>query len=102
MGVDITNSLHKDKKLQGVCDSYENFIWEPMLIRKNALIASVEVSACFDPFLTFLQAACTILSIDETVKNPKAAQEQIKKQHMQAAQAVGGRAGALAKNLKMR
>jgi len=30
-----------------------------MLVRKNALIAAVE-------------AACTILSIDETVKNPKA------------------------------
>ena len=43
MGVDITNSLHKNKKLQGVCNAYENFIWEPMLIRKNALIASVEV-----------------------------------------------------------
>lgn len=41
-------------------DAYKRFVWEPMLIRKNALTAACE-------------AACTILSIDQTVKNPKAA-----------------------------
>jgi len=52
MGVDVNSST-------GTCDTYENFIWEPILVRINALN-----SAC--------EAACTILSIDETVRNPKA------------------------------
>ena len=37
---------------------YENFVWEPLLVKKNALGAATE-------------AACMILSIDETIKNPK-------------------------------
>jgi hypothetical protein len=46
-----------------------------MLVRKNALIAAVEVYLSFSLNFTLYKAACTILSIDETVKNPKAAQE---------------------------
>jgi len=42
----------------GVCDTVGNFIWEPSLVKTNALSAATE-------------AACAILSIDETVKNPK-------------------------------
>jgi T-complex protein 1 subunit eta len=42
----------------GICDAYESFVWEPSLVKRNVL-----TSAC--------EAACTILSIDETVKNPK-------------------------------
>lgn len=50
-GVDIDN--------EGVCDTYEKFVWEPVVIKQNAIAAAVE-------------AACVILSVDETVRNPKA------------------------------
>jgi len=50
-GVDIDN--------EATCDTYEKFVWEPVLVKQNALSAAVE-------------AACVILSVDETVKNPKA------------------------------
>ena len=50
-GVDIT---HED-----IADNYEACVWEPAVVRINALTAATE-------------AACLILSIDETVKNPKA------------------------------
>jgi len=65
--VDITNK-------SGICDAYEKFIWEPMIVRMNCLIAATEVRSLSLSFSIF-QAACTILSIDETVKNPKAAQD---------------------------
>jgi T-complex protein 1 subunit eta len=51
MGVDIEN--------EGICDTIENFVWEPALVRRNALAAATE-------------AACLILSVDETVTNQKA------------------------------
>jgi len=47
-GVDINN--------EGICDTYASFVWEPSLVRLNAITAATE-------------AACLILSIDETVKN---------------------------------
>jgi len=49
-GVDIVND--------GICDTHESFVWEPSLIKQNALASAVE-------------AACIILSVDETVKNPQ-------------------------------
>lgn len=49
LGVDINN---------GIGNSYESFVWEPLMVKVNALKAATE-------------AACTILSIDETVRNPK-------------------------------
>jgi T-complex protein 1 subunit eta len=36
----------------------ENYVWEPTLVKLNALTAAVE-------------ACCLILSIDETVRNPQ-------------------------------
>ena len=48
-GVDITND--------GICDTYETFVWEPSVIKQNAISSAVE-------------AACVILSVDETVRNP--------------------------------
>jgi T-complex protein 1 subunit eta len=51
MGVDIEND--------GICDTVESFVWEPALVRKNAIAAATE-------------AACLILSVDETVTNSKA------------------------------
>lgn len=50
-GVDIDN--------EDICDTFEKFVWEPSLVKMNALAAATE-------------AACLILSVDETVKNPAA------------------------------
>jgi T-complex protein 1 subunit eta len=48
---------------QGVGNNRDAFVWEPLLVKVNALKAATE-------------AACTILSIDETVRNPKSEQEE--------------------------
>jgi T-complex protein 1 subunit eta len=50
-GVDIVN--------ENICDTYETFVWEPALIKLNCIEAATE-------------AACTILSVDRKIKNPKA------------------------------
>jgi len=50
-GVDIVN--------EGICDTFESAVWEPSLIKLNSITAATE-------------AACQILCVDETVKNPKA------------------------------
>jgi len=53
-GVDITND--------GICDTHQTFVWEPSVIKQNALSSAVE-------------AACVILSVDETVRNPQSETE---------------------------
>ncbi|RNF08597.1 T-complex protein 1 subunit eta [Trypanosoma conorhini] len=70
-GVDIING--------GVCDTFERFVWEPTLVKRNAIQSATE-------------AACLILSIDETVTNPES--EAGKKQ---AAAARGGGAMPISK-----
>lgn len=50
IGVDINN--------EDVTDNFQAFVWEPAIVKRNALTAASE-------------AACLILSIDETVQNPK-------------------------------
>eukprot|EP00930_Biecheleria_cincta_P054606 TRINITY_DN408_c0_g2_i2.p1 TRINITY_DN408_c0_g2~~TRINITY_DN408_c0_g2_i2.p1 ORF type:complete len:565 (-),score=128.77 TRINITY_DN408_c0_g2_i2:109-1803(-) len=55
IGVDCTN--------RAVCDTFANYIWEPVVVKESALNAAAE-------------AACLILSIDETVKNPQSEQPQ--------------------------
>jgi len=50
-GVNIENG--------GTLDAVQSFIWEPLINKKTALSAATE-------------AACTILAIDETIKNAKA------------------------------
>jgi len=47
-GVDITN--------EDICDTFASFVWEPTLIKTNSYTAATE-------------AACLILSVDETVRN---------------------------------
>jgi len=47
-GVDIVN--------EGVCDTFKTYVWEPSLVRLNSITAATE-------------AACLILSVDETIKN---------------------------------
>jgi len=49
MGVDVST--------EGITDTFRSYVWEPVQVRRNALHAATE-------------AACLILSIDETVKNP--------------------------------
>ena len=41
----------------GICDTFESYVWEATVMKKNALEAATE-------------AACLILSVDETVRNP--------------------------------
>merc|ERR1719197_2110432 len=53
MGVDVVNN--------GVCDTFESFAWEATVMKRNALAAATE-------------AACLILSVDETVTNPASQQ----------------------------
>ena len=53
-GVDIT---HED-----VSDNFEAAVWEPAVVKINAITAASE-------------AACLILSVDETIKVPKSAGE---------------------------
>jgi len=69
-GVDIVGE-------SGICNTYESFVWEPALVKINALNAATE-------------AACTILSIDETVRNPKAEQEQQQNRIKKMAPKLGG------------
>ena len=64
-GVDVLN--------ERVADCFEQFIWEPELVRINVLVAATE-------------AACTILSVDETVKNPSSEQDQAEARRMAALQ----------------
>jgi len=53
-GVDINN--------EDIADNFDACVWEPAVIKINALTAASE-------------AACLILSVDETVKNPKSSPE---------------------------
>ena len=52
-GVDVLN--------EDIADNFEAFVWEPSVVKINALTAAAE-------------ATCLILSVDETIKNPKAAE----------------------------
>jgi T-complex protein 1 subunit eta len=52
-----------DMESEGVADNYEKFVWEPTLVKINMISSATE-------------AACLILSVDETVKNPQAEQTQ--------------------------
>lgn len=47
----------------GLIDAYSTYIWEPTMLKNNILGAATE-------------AACMILSVDQTVKNPKSEQAQ--------------------------
>ena len=44
-----------------MADTYKSFVWEPALVKLNAITAATE-------------AACLVLSIDETVRNPRSEQ----------------------------
>ncbi|KAI5054763.1 hypothetical protein GOP47_0029908 [Adiantum capillus-veneris] len=54
-GVDINNG--------GIIDTFSNFVWEPSVVKINAINAATE-------------AACLVLSVDETIRNPKSESAQ--------------------------
>ena len=58
----------------GIVDTYLNFVWEPAILKENILNSATE-------------AACTIINVDQTVKNPKSEQaiQDQKKRQMQRA-----------------
>ena len=58
----------------GIVDTYQSFVWEPTLLKENILNAATE-------------AACSIISVDQTVKNPKSEQaiQDQKKRKLQKA-----------------
>ena len=58
----------------GIIDTYINYVWEPTILKENVLNSATE-------------AACTIISVDQTVKNPKSEQaiQDQKKRQMQRA-----------------
>jgi T-complex protein 1 subunit eta len=51
-----------DMDQEGICDCYEKFVWEPLIVKLSALGAATE-------------AACLILSVDETITNPASEQQ---------------------------
>jgi T-complex protein 1 subunit eta len=71
-GIDATDVLNKLRMLhsqgdmwagvdvegEGVGNNFERFVWEPSLVKINAIEGAAE-------------AACLILSVDETVTNPQ-------------------------------
>lgn len=73
MGVDVAN--------EGVCDTFLSGVWEPSANKLNSLASATE-------------AACCILSIDETVRNPQSdkpqAQGTQKQQKQMVSEAMGG------------
>jgi T-complex protein 1 subunit eta len=54
-----------DIETGGVCNTWEKFVWEPSLVKRNAIVSATE-------------AACLILSIDETIKCPESSQDNVK------------------------
>merc|ERR1712029_1194960 len=50
-----------DIMAEDVADNFEACVWEPAIVKINAITAAAE-------------AACLILSVDETVKNPRSGQ----------------------------
>ncbi|KAF6152189.1 hypothetical protein GIB67_019411 [Kingdonia uniflora] len=75
-----------DVNTGGITDSFANFVWEPAVVKINALNAATE-------------AACLVLGVDETVKNPKSESAQGEA----AAGAMGrGRGGGRGRGMRRR
>jgi len=68
MGVDIN---------EGICNTFESGVWEPAANKMNSLAAATE-------------AACLILSIDETVRNPQSEKPGAPSQGVGLAGGAGG------------
>lgn len=76
-------------------DMYELFVWEPEEVRINVLQAACE-------------AACAILSVDRTIRNPKSEQAQAEAakrldfNNPQAQRGGAGRGGGRGRGMNMR
>jgi len=68
-GVDVNKA--------GICDTFKSGVWEPAANKINSIASAAE-------------AACLILSVDETVRNPQSEQAQ-----MQQRGQMGGRGGGM-------
>jgi len=86
MGVDVSN--------EGICNTFDSGVWEPSANKLNSIAAATE-------------AACCILGIDETVRNPqseKAAQgmptQGQNRQMVSEAMGGGGMAGMMGKGVR--
>jgi T-complex protein 1 subunit eta len=77
MGVDVMN--------EGICDTFLSGVWEPAANKLNSLAAATE-------------AACCILSIDETVRNPQSEQPGAASQGV-GLSAGGGAGGATSRKM---
>uniref|UniRef100_A0A7S2CM60 T-complex protein 1 subunit eta n=1 Tax=Florenciella parvula TaxID=236787 RepID=A0A7S2CM60_9STRA len=74
-----------DMDTEGICNTMESGVWEPAVNKINSYTAAAE-------------AACVILSIDETVRNPQSEQPggaaggmTMQQQNQKMSQAMGGR-----------
>lgn len=47
---------------EDIANNYDAFVWEPSIVKINAITAAAE-------------ATCLILSVDETIRNPKSGGE---------------------------
>lgn len=65
-----------DVNTGGVVNTFDAFVWEPALVKVNAIQSATE-------------AACLILSVDETVRNPRSEAPD----GQGAANAMAGRGG---------
>jgi T-complex protein 1 subunit eta len=61
-------------------DTYEAFVWEPAVVKVNAITAAAE-------------AACLVLSVDETVRNPRSEAADMSGGGMGPMPGRGGRGG---------
>ena len=66
----------------GIIDTYIHFVWEPTLLKENILNAATE-------------ACCSVISVDQTVKNPKSEQaiQDERKRRAQRAQRLKAKKG---------
>ena len=53
-GVDITR--------EDITDNFSSFVWEPAIVKRNSITGAIE-------------AATLILSVDETIRNPKSSSD---------------------------
>merc|ERR1719203_1424472 len=58
-----------DIEAERTYDTFENFVWEPALSKRSSISAACE-------------AACTILGVDETIKNPRSQNTTEKEQEL--------------------
>eukprot|EP01119_Soliformovum_irregulare_P005238 TRINITY_DN1688_c0_g1_i1.p1 TRINITY_DN1688_c0_g1~~TRINITY_DN1688_c0_g1_i1.p1 ORF type:complete len:550 (+),score=192.88 TRINITY_DN1688_c0_g1_i1:1864-3513(+) len=69
-----------DIEKEGICDTFESFVWEPTLVKTNAVTAATE-------------ACCMILSVDVTIKAESSQDEQAQQMGRGRGMPMRGRGG---------